>query len=91
MLPEMIEGSGALLLRRWAATDVERLERAILESLEHLRPWMPWMPWIAQEPMAPQRRMGMICRGRTIGSRGDGYLGVCLSQQWRVAAGCTVG
>ena len=83
-LPEIVEGSSGLLLRRWAVTDAGRLDRAISESLEHLR---PWMPWIAQEPMASKRRTELI-RGWENDWKlgGDVYLGVFLAQ--RVAGSC---
>jgi len=83
-LPEIVEGSGGLLLRRWAVTDAEMLGRAVSESLEHLR---PWMPWIAQEPIALEPRTELI-RGWENDWKlgGDVYLGVFLAQQ--VAGSC---
>ncbi len=83
-LPEIVEGSYELLLRRWAVTDADMLERAVSESLEHLR---PWMPWIAQEPMGLERRTELI-RGWENDWKlgGDVYLGVFLAQE--VAGSC---
>ena len=56
VLPERIEGSQGLLLRRWVTGDAEALARAVAESAEHLR---PWMEWIATEPppIEPRREM----------------------------------
>lgn len=75
-LPDWIEGSGGLLLRRWSRDDAAALGQAIAESAEHLR---PWMAWIADEPVALERRRARIDewnRGWTHG--GDVYLGFFL-------------
>jgi ribosomal-protein-serine acetyltransferase len=33
---------GDLVLRRWQATDVDALQRAVAESIKQLRPWLAW-------------------------------------------------
>ncbi|MFI0819073.1 GNAT family N-acetyltransferase [Streptomyces sp. NPDC021098] len=40
--PAEILRNGQVELRRWRATDLDPLHRAIEESLDHLMPWMPW-------------------------------------------------
>jgi RimJ/RimL family protein N-acetyltransferase len=79
VLPEVIEGSAGLLLRRWVPIDAADLERAISENVEHLR---PWMPWIAYEPMPAERRAGLIGEWEDEWKLGgDVYLGVFLAEQ----------
>lgn len=46
-----------LILRRWAPSDLEAMERAVAESLDHLR---PWMPWAANEPLSREARAGLL-------------------------------
>jgi ribosomal-protein-serine acetyltransferase len=56
-LPELIEGPGALVLRRWLPEDAEILGEAVMESIAHLR---PWMPWAAHEPLSVVERRALI-------------------------------
>jgi RimJ/RimL family protein N-acetyltransferase len=84
VLPERLEGTGGLLLRRWEPADAEALGRAVAESADHLR---PWMAWIAEEPVALERRQARIAEWEDEWSRGgDVVLGVFLDGG--VAGGC---
>lgn len=84
VLPERIEGTGGLLLRRWVPDDAEALARAVTESAEHLR---PWMAWIAFEPVPLEQRRARIEEWeREWSEGGDVILGVFLDG--RVAGGC---
>lgn len=84
VLPERLEGSEGLLLRRWVPDDAEALGRAVAESADHLR---PWMAWIAAEPLPLERRRAMIDEWEREWSRGgDAVLGVFVDGQ--VAGGC---
>jgi hypothetical protein len=56
-LPERIDGSDGLVLRRWEVSDAEALGEAIAQSIDHLR---PWMAWVAQEPEPIERRRARI-------------------------------
>ncbi len=84
VLPERIDGTDGLILRRWLPDDAEALGSAIAESADHLR---PWMAWIAEEPLPIERRRARIAeweRGWSEG--GDVILGVFVDG--RVAGGC---
>jgi RimJ/RimL family protein N-acetyltransferase len=84
ILPERIEGSEGLLLRRWVADDAEALGRAVAESVEHLR---PWMAWIADEPLPLEDRRALLADWERDWSQGgDVVLGVFVDG--RIAGGC---
>jgi ribosomal-protein-serine acetyltransferase len=84
VLPERVEISEGLVMRRWLAEDAEALGRAVAESAEHLR---PWMAWIADEPLPIERRRAKIAEWeRDWLQGGDVTLGVFVDGQ--VAGGC---
>ncbi len=56
LLPELIEGP-RFTLRRWEAGDANAMARAVERNIDHLR---PFMPWIADEPLAPARRLALL-------------------------------
>ena len=79
VLPERIEGSQGLLLRRWVTGDAEALARAVAESAEHLR---PWMEWIATEPPPIEPRREMLgAWEREWAQGGDAIYGVFVDDQ----------
>jgi RimJ/RimL family protein N-acetyltransferase len=84
VLPEHLEDSQGLVLRRWVPADAEVLGRAVTESAEHLR---PWMAWIAEEPLALERRRARLAEWEEEWSQGgDVLLGIFLDGQ--AAGGC---
>jgi RimJ/RimL family protein N-acetyltransferase len=74
LLPEAVQGTTGVELRRWLPGDAEVLQRLVLESVDHLR---AWMPWVADEPLAIERRTEMIAEwSRDWASGGDVYMGI---------------
>ncbi len=83
-LPERLEDSGGLVLRRWVPADAEALGRAVAESADHLR---PWMAWIAEEPMRVAGRRARIIEWENAWrTGGDVLLGVFCDGL--IAGGC---
>ena len=57
VLPEIVDGSSSVRLRRWLVGDAEALQQLVLGSIDHLR---PWMPWVAEEPLTLEQRRAKI-------------------------------
>jgi ribosomal-protein-serine acetyltransferase len=83
-LPDHLEGSEGVLVRRWQLDEADILATAVAQSADHLR---PWMDWVRQEPMTlAQRRLWLVARERAWAAGGDVLLGIFLHGQ--AVGGC---